>query len=188
GSVESRSDAQRFVDYLTTQGVSAVAEAGDGQVWSIWVREEDRVDESREQLTRFQQNPNDPKYTRVEQKAAEVRQQQQARAERTRRQTVDMRERWQAPLTRRAPAVVVLIGLSVAVSLLTGFGNNRTSPVLQILSFSDPVYRFTEGGSPWDQIRQGQIWRLVTPIFLHFHLLHLLFNMWVLHAFGAAIE
>lgn len=34
----------------------------------------------------------------------------------------------------------------------------------------------------------GQWWRLGTSMFLHFGLMHLLFNMWVLHAYGAITE
>jgi GlpG protein len=37
-------------------------------------------------------------------------------------------------------------------------------------------------------VRQGEIWRLVTPIFLHFNVLHLLFNMMMLREFGSFIE
>ena len=37
-------------------------------------------------------------------------------------------------------------------------------------------------------IQRGQVWRLFTPIFLHFNLLHILFNMMALIALGTAIE
>lgn len=37
-------------------------------------------------------------------------------------------------------------------------------------------------------ILQGQLWRLVTPMFLHGSLVHIAFNMYALHSFGRGLE
>lgn len=37
-------------------------------------------------------------------------------------------------------------------------------------------------------IREGQLWRFITPIFLHASIPHILFNMYALVAFGAGLE
>src|SRR5690606_35190828 len=37
-------------------------------------------------------------------------------------------------------------------------------------------------------VLRGQVWRLVTPIFLHFSLIHILFNMMWLYTLGGMIE
>lgn len=93
----------------------------------------------------------------------------------------------QRPLARRgivvpSQAVVtrILVALNVLVYLITvAQGGGLNSP----------------GGSLYDRwilygpfVKDGDWWRLVTAMFLHGFLLHLLFNMWALWVIGSAVE
>ena len=74
---------------------------------------------------------------------------------------------------------MLLIGLSVAATLLSDFSKNREIVDWLILS---------KTGMNLSELWQGQLWRLWTPMFLHANPLHLIFNMYWLYVFGSAIE
>lgn len=74
----------------------------------------------------------------------------------------------------------MLILLSVLASLPTLLGSGEG--VLAPLLIANP-------GSPaFADILGGEAWRLITPIFVHFGILHILFNMMWLWDLGGAIE
>jgi membrane associated rhomboid family serine protease len=78
----------------------------------------------------------------------------------------------------RVPALTVtLIVLSVLASLPTLIGAGGAIEPLLIASSPG----FTD-------ILGGQVWRLITPIFVHFGILHILFNMMWLWDLGGSIE
>ena len=75
---------------------------------------------------------------------------------------------------------ISLIALSIIASLPTLIGGGDV--VLAQLLIADPR------NPGFSDILGGQVWRLVTPIFLHFSILHILFNMMWLWDLGGSIE
>ncbi len=186
GLLSSESHAGRFVDFLTTQGIIAQAEEEQGS-WSIWVRDENQVDSARQELEQFEQSPEDTRYRDVQRQAASIRQQQVKKQRETQKNLVQMRQQWNRPISQRAPLVLTLIVLCVGASIFSGFGA-QTNVVTRSLMIVDPVAFQASGGDGLVNLRAGQFWRVITPIFLHGGVAHLVFNLFCLHYFGTEIE
>jgi GlpG protein len=82
----------------------------------------------------------------------------------------------------------ILILISVGVALISQLGSNWQ--VLRYFSIAD--YQISGSMISWKpglvEVFHGQIWRLVTPIFIHYGIFHILFNMYWLYYLGSQIE
>ena len=96
--------------------------------------------------------------------------------------------------TARDQVTLFLVVVSVAVSLFSISLVNRQDSNLDVgapeqvvrwLSFANPTAHI---GKPQAQIPWMEPWRMVTPIFLHFGVMHLVFNMLMLISMGSRVE
>ena len=99
--------------------------------------------------------------------------------------------RWQ-PAPRHAPFVVTVIGIAVAMVWLTSMGQNSLAAAMMIV---DPSPFLNNPGSLGERLDAlsttlggGQIWRLITPDFLHFSWTHIIFNSVLLWFLGSQVE
>jgi GlpG protein len=86
---------------------------------------------------------------------------------------------------KNAPVTAVLLVVCVIVAAYTELGANRPRVELFTISHSgagDLTW------SAWDDLRAGQLWRLFTPVLLHFHVFHILFNAFWLRDLGVPTE
>jgi rhomboid protease GluP len=75
-------------------------------------------------------------------------------------------------------ATYILLGLTTFIYLLQFAGQNLlNADLVTMLGIKDDTL-----------IRAGQLWRLITPVFLHASILHIAFNMYALFIFGRGIE
>lgn len=194
GTLPTQTQADRFTAFLVTQGISAVAEP-EKTWWTIWVREEDHVARARDALEDFRRNSDDPRYRGVVREASAVLQAEAKRRDLARKNVIPVGGgRWGQAGARATPLTAVVIALCVVLFVLSGFGRENESVAMRSLSFCDIRHNQQDNWDPnripdrMIDIRRGEWWRLVTPIFLHGDTLHLLFNMIMFHVFARLIE
>jgi len=192
GTLNNERDALRFADYLLTLGIATRPDEDSGE-WVVWILDEDHLSQAKEELTLFRQNPDADKYQSAEAKAHVIRVEQVERVQQVRENVVHPRFSETRPgLTRRSPLVMAIIVACSLVALATDFGSKplNTDTVTQTLMFCNPMHYTvaTPDPSPMLDIEQGQVWRLITPIFLHAGIPHILFNLFLFYSFGTQIE
>lgn len=190
GSIDNQADAQRFAAYLVTQGIMAHAEE-DGDEWAIWVRDENHIDQAKEALGDFRADRENSIYANVERKAETIVAEERQRREQAAKNVQKMGGQWSrgsSVAPKRAPLVFAMIGASVLGSLWTNMANDvEKADYFRFRALAAADEGFV-GAAAFADIAGGQVWRLVTPIFVHGGALHLLFNMYWLYRFGAQLE
>ena len=181
GSIPDAAQAAVFGDYLTSIGVANDIEQGSNG-FGVWVHDDDQVEQARKELTVYLADPAAERYRSATAQAQRVRKEWENKAERRRRNFIDVRTKWSG-LAGGKPVVltIVLIAACAAVALLTQFGSAHEEIQEKLFIASDAKLGLRE-------ILHGQVWRLFTPMLLHFGAMHLLFNMFWLFDFGVAIE
>jgi len=182
GFLANETLAQRFVDYLVTVDILAQCDEDEAQ-WVIWVRNEDQLDQAKTELQEFSGDPDNARYLSAGVRALEIRNKAIQKKLEARKNTHSASDHWSSPLVKRAPILLGLIVACVAAAVLGG-GFRTTSLVDQLLMFTENP----QSPSAFVDIVRGQVWRLVTPVFLHDGFFHLLFNMYWMFYFGSQLE
>jgi GlpG protein len=209
--IGSHSDSQQldtFIAFLVTRQIGAHVDR-EANPPLIWIKNEDQVAEATKLYAQFVANPTDPIYTDAVGQASEMlRSEARKRAEARkliRNHASEMRfsRNYRAPLTvfltvacvvswvfqtftlgpntRRAggsnPVFYTMLYRAFAFTAIPP----NTMDKLGELSVDDPRLRL-------HNLRRGELWRLVTPIFIHFGAAHIILNLLSFFQLGRVLE
>jgi GlpG protein len=189
GFLTDEQAARTLGDYLYVQGIENQVELHKPDGWAVWVKDEDKIEKATALLTAFQQSPGDPKYRAGGKEAATLREKEQKGDAAYRKKVRDGRQLFR-PLAAYGfgPLTFVLIVISVMVAIYSRFGEAQEHLMRLFMTDYTLQGNFISWNSSLPEIRHGEVWRLITPIFIHFGILHLVFNMLCLRDLGSMIE
>ena len=177
-SFEQEEPAQRFSRILQGQQIdNKLLPQADGVTQDVWIDDEDRMDAAQQLLTRFRANPDQfPVATFASSPAmASVRAGKKQIVERLRG---NKRRRIVVQSGNQATVSLIIFCVAVYLLIASGYGEKFLA-MFYYSRYSYPLFV---------EIREGQLWRIITPVFLHFGILHIAFNMLWLHQLGSQVE
>ena len=198
-TIEGKDKAESIAGYLLVKSISTHVEAGEKEgTWDIWTRNEDRVEEAKFEMAQFLIAPDAPKYTDAIGEAQKILRDQKLKS-----QAIAKNIRSAKSVFQRLPGgdlvsggippiTMTLIVLATIVSFTTEFmhpqARNKFGTIcMNELSFVSPA-DYAETENPQASLNKCEIWKALTPIFLHGFTFHLLFNILAIAQLGRIVE
>jgi len=186
--------AHKLADALLVEGIDTRVDPSREGHFVVWVHDERELEKAQAILSAYESDPADPRFAEARRQASELRRDAAKNEMRERRESQRIKRSIAA--TRQSgvgPVTMTIIIACGFVALLSAAGDRET--VLRYLSYAsyDAVGPYIQY-KPFEDILGGQLWRLVTPAFMHASItegvgiFHIIFNMWWMKDLGTAVE
>lgn len=191
--LEQETVAQRLVDALADQGIESQLKGSDSR-FSVWVIDEAHMPRAQELTNDWLDGDKRSAFDQIANRGMRARELSARIEERRQRHVEAMAQKLRA-ITRPKPTPLTwgLIALCAAVAMLTKVGDQRA--MVAALTIADPrepsavtLFSFFGLAVPWLALPLHQPWRVVTPVLVHFGVIHVLFNMLWLRDLGRIVE
>jgi membrane associated rhomboid family serine protease len=191
--------AQRLVDALSDQGIETELKRGQ-QNLTVWVIDEANMARASTLSSGWLDQDQGEAFEQSSSRGARARE-LTARIEERRQRHIEALARQLQAFVRPRPTpltwglIALCSALHLALWLLSDQFHKDEQAMLSMLTIVDPrrpvavsfisVLGFT---LPWLELPLREPWRLLTPVLVHFYLMHILFNMIFLRDLGRVVE
>ncbi len=188
GELDNEARALTFSDVLYVKGIENNIKEENGK-WAIWVFAEEKLEKSKELLELYLKDPEHKEFHQAAEKAHEIKMVEAKEATAYQKQVAAARKKISGVFEKSTGRLTLsLIIISVFVGIISLLGENKTALNPFFITEYDVAGNRIQWMPGLPEVFSGQIWRLITPIFIHFGIIHIAFNMWWLKSLGSVIE